>query len=487
VTSVHDPGADTDDAALKRAVAGRREAVLERLRGPPLILGKHTDQTLNESLFAHVWRKPGPGWWLLFLPALAGSGLLLACIILLLVRGVGVWGNNHPVGWAFDIINFVWWIGIGHAGTLISAILLLFQQKWRTSINRFAEAMTLFAVMCAAIYPTFHTGRPWFDYWLIPYPSTLGVGPQFKSPLVWDIFAISTYFTVSLVFWYVGLIPDLAALRDSSPTRLKRIVYGIFSLGWRGSGRAWHHYKIAYLLLAGISTPLVVSVHTIVSFDFATSIVPGWHATIFPPYFVAGAVFSGFAMVVTLAVPARKLLGLRHVITDRHLENMNKIILVTGMIVGYGYLMEHFVAWYSGNEYEIHTFFRNRAGGPFHEVYWLMLFCNVVVPQLFWFKKARTSIWWMWVASILVNVGMWCERFIIIVTSLQQDYLPSSWDAYSPTWVDWGMYIGTLGFFATLFLLFLRFIPAVAVAEVKELNQELVHPHGPVHSPEAHG
>ena len=445
----------------------------QALEGAPLILGEHTSESLNRSLLDHVWRKAGPGWWALFLPALAGSGLLLTCIIYLLVRGVGVWGNNQPVGWAFDIINFVWWIGIGHAGTLISAILLLFQQKWRTSINRFAEAMTLFAVLCAALYPTLHTGRPWFDYWLLPYPSTLGVGPQFKSPLVWDVFAISTYLTVSFLFWYVGLIPDLAALRDSSPTRRKRIVYGIFALGWRGSGRHWHHYKIAYLLLAGLSTPLVVSVHTIVSFDFATGLIPGWHATIFPPYFVAGAVFSGFAMVVTLAVPARKFLGLRHVITDRHLENMNKVILATGMIVAYGYLMEHFVAWYSGNEYEHHVFFVNRAKGPFSGVYWLMLFCNVVIPQLFWFKRARTSIPWMWVAAILINIGMWCERFIIIVTSIQQDFLPSSWDAYSPTWVDWGMYIGTLGFFSTLFLLFLKLVPAVAVSEMKELNDEL--------------
>jgi len=475
MSPVHDPASDSDTHAAA-AVAGAATAPAQvDLEGAPLIIGEHTSESLNKSLLDHVWRKAGPGWWALFLPSLAGSGLLLTCIVLLEWRGVGVWGNNQPVGWAFDIINFVWWIGIGHAGTLISAILLLFQQKWRTSINRFAEAMTLFAVLCAALYPTLHTGRPWFDYWLLPYPSTLGVGPNFKSPLVWDVFAISTYLTVSFLFWYVGLIPDLAALRDSSPTRRKRIVYGLLSLGWRGSGRHWHNYKIAYLLLAGLSTPLVVSVHTIVSFDFATGVIPGWHTTVFPPYFVAGAVFSGFAMVVTLAVPARKFLGLRHVITDRHLENMNKVILATGLIVAYGYLMEHFVAWYGGNEYEQHLFFSNRAAGPFHRVYFLMLFCNVVIPQLFWFKRARTSIAWMWIASILINVGMWCERFIIIVTSLQQDFLPSSWDAYSPTWVDWGMYIGTLGFFCTLFLLFLKFLPAVAVSEVKELNQELKH------------
>jgi molybdopterin-containing oxidoreductase family membrane subunit len=392
-----------------------------------------------------------------------------------LAKGIGVWGNNQPVGWAFDIINFVWWVGIGHAGTLISAILLLFQQKWRTSINRFAEAMTLFAVMCAGLFPLLHTGRPWFAFWLIPYPSTLAAWPQFRSPLVWDVFAISTYLTVSALFWYIGLIPDLAALRDSSKTKLQRIMYGIFSLGWRGSGRHWHHYKIGYLILAGISTPLVLSVHTIVSFDFAVSVLPGWHATIFPPYFVAGAVFSGFAMVVTLMVPARKYMGLRDVITDRHLENMNKVILATGLIVSYGYMMEHFVAWYSQSQYEIWTFYVNRARGPYKEVYWLMIACNVITPNIFWFKSMRTNIPVMWVAAILVNVGMWCERFIIIVTSLHQDFLPSSWDMYTPTWVDWTIYVGTLGLFGTLFMLFLKFVPAVAVSEVKELQQELKH------------
>ncbi|HZI05611.1 MAG TPA: NrfD/PsrC family molybdoenzyme membrane anchor subunit, partial [Archangium sp.] len=337
------------------------------------------------------------------------------------------------------------------------------------------EAMTLFAVCCAGLFPLLHTGRPWFAFWLFPYPSTLGAWPQFRSPLVWDVFAISTYLTVSALFWYVGLIPDLAALRDSSKGKLQRTIYGLFALGWRGSGRHWHNYKIGYLLLAGISTPLVVSVHTIVSFDFATSLIPGWHATIFPPYFVAGAVFSGFAMVITLIVPARKYLKLRDVITDRHLENMNKVILATGLIVSYGYLMEHFIAWYSGSEFEIWTFYVNRARGPYAGVYWLMIACNVITPNIFWFKKCRTSIPIMWVASILVNIGMWCERFIIIVTSLTQDFLPASWDLYSPTWVDWSIYIGTLGLFSTLFLLFLKFVPAVAVSEVKELQLELKH------------
>jgi Ni/Fe-hydrogenase subunit HybB-like protein len=442
-----------------------------RLLVPP----HHDDKSLNETLLDHVWRKPGRGWFMLLGVALAALGLLVIGVTYTLIVGIGAWGNNQPNSWGFGIINFVWWVGIGHAGTLISAILLLFQQKWRTSINRFAEAMTLFAVVCAGIFPLLHTGRPWFAFWLFPYPSTLGAWPQFRSPLVWDVFAISTYLTVSALFWYVGLIPDLAALRDSSKSLIQRRIYGLFALGWRGSGRHWHNYKIAYLLLAGLSTPLVVSVHTIVSFDFAVSLLPGWHATIFPPYFVAGAVFSGFAMVITLIIPARKYLKLRDVITDRHLENMAKVILATGLIVSYGYMMEHFIAWYSGSEYEIWTFYVNRATGPYAGVYWLMIACNVITPNIFWFKKCRTSIPILWVASIVVNIGMWCERFIIIVTSLTQDFLPSSWDVFTPTWVDWSIYIGTMGLFSTLFLLFLKFLPAVAVAEVKELQLELKH------------
>ncbi|HYI00877.1 NrfD/PsrC family molybdoenzyme membrane anchor subunit [Hyalangium sp.] len=458
-------------------------AALDPLEPRHLVAPHHDDKSLNDTLLDFVWQKPGKGWLMLFGVTLTALGGLVLGVGYTLAKGIGVWGNNQPVGWAFDIINFVWWVGIGHAGTLISAILLLFQQKWRTSINRFAEAMTLFAVMCAGLFPLLHTGRPWFAFWLIPYPSTLAVWPQFRSPLVWDVFAISTYLTVSALFWYIGLIPDLAALRDSSKTKLQRILYGIFSLGWRGSGRHWHHYKIGYLILAGISTPLVLSVHTIVSFDFAVSVLPGWHTTVFPPYFVAGAVFSGFAMVVTLMVPARKYMGLRDVITERHLENMNKVILATGLIVSYGYMMEHFVAWYSQSQYEIWTFYVNRAQGPYAGVYWLMIACNVVTPNIFWFKKARTSIPIMWVAAILVNVGMWCERFIIIVTSLHQDFLPSSWDIYTPTWVDWTIYVGTLGLFGTLFMLFLKFVPAVAISEVKELQQELKHAahHGSSH------
>ncbi|MFL5318713.1 MAG: NrfD/PsrC family molybdoenzyme membrane anchor subunit, partial [Myxococcaceae bacterium] len=418
--------------------------VLAELEGEVLIKGAHDDTTLTRTLFDFVWAKPMKGWLGLLTIASGGAGLLLFCITYTLYKGIGAWGNNVPVGWAFDIINFVWWIGIGHAGTLISAILLLFQQRWRTSINRAAEAMTLFAVMCAGLYPALHTGRPWFLYWFFPYPSTLEVWPQFKSPLMWDVFAVSTYATTSLLFWYLGLIPDLGALRDSTKSKVARYVYGIFSFGWRGSGRHWQHWKIGYLIMAGISTPLVLSVHTIVSFDFAVSLLPGWHTTIFPPYFVAGAVFSGFAMVVTLMVPARRFLGLKDVITIRHLENMNKVILVTGLIVTYGYLMEHFVAWYSGSEYEFFVF-ANRRGGPYAPVFWLMVTCNCIIPNVYWFKRIRTSIAAMWIVSIFVNIGMWCERFIIIVTSLHRDFLPSSWAMYYPTWVDWGLYLGTIG------------------------------------------
>jgi molybdopterin-containing oxidoreductase family membrane subunit len=449
-----------------------------------LIEGKQTDQTINDSLLEHVWRGAGKGWWALFGVALSALGLLVIAISYTLYKGIGAWGNNIPVGWAFGIINFVWWIGIGHAGTLISAILLLLQQKWRTSINRFAEAMTLFAVICALLFPLLHTGRPWFAaYWLMPYPSVQGIWPQFKSPLTWDVFAVSTYFTISLLFWFLGLVPDLAALRDSSKSPTKRLVYGIFALGWRGSGRHWAEYKWAYVLLAGLSTPLVLSVHTIVSFDFATSVIPGWHTTIFPPYFVAGAVFSGFAMVVTWMIPAREFLGLKHVVTPKHIEMMCKVMLATGMIVTYGYVMEHFIAWYSGNPYEFAQFFLVRQRGPMSGVYWLMIFCNCVVPQIFWTKRGRTNLPVVWIAAILINVGMWCERFNIIVTSLHRDFLPSSWHNYFPTWVDISLFVGTIGLFSTLFLLFLKFVPAVAVTEVKELRHELEHAsHGSDHS-----
>jgi Ni/Fe-hydrogenase subunit HybB-like protein len=441
-----------------------------------LLEGQHTDKTINDTLLNHVFRGAGKGWWGLFACALSALSLLVIAITWTLYKGIGVWGNNIPVGWAFGIINFVWWIGIGHAGTLISAILLLFQQKWRTSINRFAEAMTLFAVICALLFPLLHTGRPWFAaYWLMPYPSVQRIWPQFKSPLTWDVFAVSTYFTISLLFWFLGLVPDLAALRDSAKSKTKRMIYGIFALGWRGSGRHWAEYKWAYLLLAGLSTPLVLSVHTIVSFDFAVSVLPGWHTTIFPPYFVAGAVFSGFAMVLTWMLPAREFLGLKHVVTLKHLDNMAKILLVTGMMVTYGYVMEHFVAWYSGNPYEYSEFFRVRQHGPMAPIYWLMMFCNCLVPQIFWSRRARTNILVLWFASILINVGMWCERFTIVITSLHRDFIPSKWENYSPTWVDVSLFIGTIGLFSTLFLLFLKFVPAVAVTEIKELRHELDH------------
>jgi molybdopterin-containing oxidoreductase family membrane subunit len=445
------------------------------LEPEPLIEGRHDDGTINKTLLDFVWKDARPGWITLFFLGLAGTGMLFGAIAVTLAKGIGMWGNNIPVAWAFGIINFVWWIGIGHAGTLISAILLLFQQKWRTSINRFAEAMTLFAVMQAGMFPVLHLGRPWFAYWLFPYPSTNHIWPQFKSPLMWDVFAVSTYFITSLLFWYLGLIPDLASLRDSSTSRPARVAYGIFALGWRGSARHWHHYKIAYLLLAGLSTPLVLSVHTIVSWDFALSILPGWHTTIFPPYFVAGAVFSGFAMVLTLIIPARRFMGLEHVVTARHLDAMAKVMLTTGLIVAYGYLMEHFAAWYSGNEFESHVFFQTRWRGPYRFIFYLMVFCNIVVPQVFWSRRARRSTWLLWICAVLINLGMWTERFNIVVTSLHQDFIPSNWAMYYPTWVDLSLFAGTLFFFGTLFLLFLKFVPAVAISEVKELRHELEH------------
>jgi molybdopterin-containing oxidoreductase family membrane subunit len=410
--------------------------------------------------------------------------LLFGCLGYLVATGIGVWGNNSPVGWGWDITNFVWWIGIGHAGTLISAILFLFRQKWRTSINRAAEAMTLFAVVCAALYPLFHTGRPWrAAYWLFPLPNEfLHMWQNFRSPLMWDVFAVSTYGTVSALFWFVGLIPDLATLRDRATTPVRKWIYGLLSLGWRGSATQWRHYELAYLLLAGLSTPLVLSVHSIVSFDFATSLLPGWHTTIFPPYFVAGAVFSGFAMVVTLMTLARWIYGLENLITMKHLENMCKVMLATGMIVGFAYGTEFFIAWYSANQYE-RFIFLNRAFGPYAWAYWSMIACNVIAPQFFWFKRFRTSIPAMFILSIFINIGMWFERFVIIATSLHRDFLPSSWGYFRPTWVDIGTYAGTFGLFLTLFLLFLRFLPSIAISEVKGvLHQQVSAPHGvPAH------
>ncbi len=438
-----------------------------------LLAGGEDDLGLTDSLFDPLWtQKRRSGWRALFAICLALVGLYLVAVVVTLKRGIGAWGNNIPVGWAFGILNFVWWIGIGHAGTLISAILLLFQQQWRTSINRFAEAMTLFAVVCAALYPLLHLGRPWRFYWIFPYPSTLGVWPNFKSPLVWDLFAVGTYLTVSFLFWYLGLIPDLASLRDASRARWQRIGYGILSLGWRGEARHWNHYRWSYLLLAGLSTPLVLSVHSIVSFDFATSIVPGWHSTIFPPYFVAGAVFGGFAMVLTLLIPARRYLRLENVVTPRHFENMAKILLATSWMVAYGYAMESFTEWYSGSIYELGAL-HNRVAGPYAAMFYAMVFCNVLVPQSFWWKRARESQAWLLIASILISIGMWLERFVIVVVSLHRDYLPSSWGMFFPTWVDISLFVGSLGLFGAMFLLFIRFLPAVSVTEIKELRHDL--------------
>jgi len=432
----------------------------------PLVEGGNDLATVTDKICRVVEGKPGLGWWALFLPSFALLGLLGAMIGWLFWEGVGVWGVNNPVGWGFAIINFVFWVGIGHAGTLISAILFLFRQKWRTSINRFAEAMTIFAVICALVFPGIHVGRVWVVWWMFPLPYQQDMWPNFRSPLLWDVFAVGTYFTVSLLFWYVGLIPDLATLRDRAKTKLRYYIYGFLAMGWRGSGRHWHRYEVAYLILAALATPLVLSVHSVVSFDFATSQIPGWHTTIFPPYFVAGAIFGGFAMVVTLIVPARKIYKLEDIITWQHLEVMNKIILATGTMVGYAYAMEFFIAWYGGNQYEMFAFI-NRALGPYAWAYWTMIGCNVVAPQLFWIKKFRRSTLMTMVVAMCVNVGMWFERFVIVITSLSRDFLPSAWDYYVPTWVDVATLAGSFGLFFTLFLLFIRFLPMVAVAEVK--------------------
>ena len=438
----------------------------------PLVLGQDASFPAVTERVAAIVEQKTPKTWLLFL-ALAVSVLLIMAgsLAKLVWEGLGLWGLNNGVFWAWDITGFVFWIGIGHAGTLISAILFLLRQKWRTSINRAAEAMTIFAVLAALIYPTFHVGRVWLLYWVFPVPNQMSMWPNFKSPLLWDVFAVSTYATVSILFWYVGLVPDFATLRDRAKTKARAIVYGILSLGWRGSNRHWQTYEKAYLIFAGLSTPLVLSVHTVVSFDFATSIIPGWHTTIFPPYFVAGAVFSGFAMVVTLMVICRKAFGLENLVTIRHLENMNKIILATGSMVGYAYGMEFFIAWYSGNEYERFTFI-NRAFGPYAWAYWSMVSCNVIAPQLFWFKKLRRSIPVMFAVGIFVNIGMWFERFVIIVTSLHRDYLPSSWSYFRPSIWDISLFVGTFGLFFTLFLLFVRFFPIIAIAEVKGVMPE---------------
>ncbi|HYP27955.1 MAG TPA: NrfD/PsrC family molybdoenzyme membrane anchor subunit [Blastocatellia bacterium] len=432
--------------------------------GPGYTFGSVTDKIASIALS----RRTPFGWFVGFGLAFMLVMMLFYTIAYLVFKGVGIWGINIPVGWGFDILNFVWWIGIGHAGTLISAILLLLRQEWRTSINRFAEAMTLFAVACAGLYPLLHTGRPWLAYWLFPYPNTMQLMPQFRSPLIWDVFAVSTYATVSALFWYIGLIPDFATLRDRAKKTAAKKIYGLLAMGWRGSARHWHRYETTYLLLAGLATPLVVSVHTVVSFDFAVAVLPGWHATIFPPYFVAGAIYSGFAMVMTLAIPLRKFYGLEDFITLRHLRNMAKIMLATGLIVAYGYMMEAFMAWYSANTYEEYMI-KNRMTGPYWYMYWALILCNVITPQFLWSRRVRHSVPVLFVISIIVNVGMWLERYVIIVTSLHRDFLPSSWGMYSGTFWDWSMYIGTIGLFLALLFLFIRFLPMISIFEMRTI------------------
>ncbi|MCP4573605.1 MAG: polysulfide reductase NrfD [bacterium] len=432
-----------------------------------LILGDNDFTSLTVKVSDIVLERKTPRAWYVAFTVTAGlTGVLFLMIGYLFIKGVGVWGLNNPVSWGWAIVNFVFWVGIGHAGTLISAILFLLRQKWRTSINRFAEAMTIFAVICAGIFPAIHVGRIWVVYWLFPLPNYQAMWPNFRSPLLWDVFAVGTYATVSLLFWYTGMVPDLATLRDRARGRMQQIIYGILAVGWRGSHRHWHRYEKAYLILAGLATPLVLSVHSVVSFDFATAQIPGWHTTIFPPYFVAGAVFSGFAMVGTLLIPARQWFGLKEFITLHHLENMNKIILATGSMVGFAYATEFFIAWYSGNPNESFAFV-NRAFGPYSWAYWIMVSCNVITPQLFWIKKVRTTVPVMWAMYIFVNIGMWFERFVITVTSLHRDFLPSSWGYYDPTVVDILTFVGSFGLFFTLVLLFIRFLPMVAMAEVK--------------------
>ena len=434
----------------------------------PLILGGLDYAGVTDEVCG-IWEadKPPKIWFVVLGAAISLMMVLGGCVGHLLMDGVGVWGNNNPAYWGWPIVNFVFWVGIGHAGTLISAILFLFRQNWRTSINRAAEAMTIFAVVCAGLFPGVHIGRVWVFYWLFPIPTEhLAMWPNFRSPLLWDVFAVSTYATVSVLFWYMGMVPDIATFRDRCTTKIGKFVYGLLSLGWTGSARAWHRYEIAYTILAALATPLVLSVHTIVSFDFAVSQVPGWHTTIFPPYFVAGAIFSGFAMVVTLLVPVRKLYGLENLITVRHLENMNKIIMATGMMVGTAYGIEFFIAWYSGVPYESYAFY-NRAFGNYWWAYWIMVSCNVLVPQVFWFKWCRTTPWFMVIICVFVNIGMWFERFVITVTSLCRGFVPSSWAYFHPTWVDVLMLIGSFGLFFTLFTLFCRFLPVIAMAEVK--------------------
>ena len=456
--------------------------------GPDKVIGPGHDYAtvttkITDVIFQPLKKTP-PVWFKAFVVSFLLMQLLLIAATWLFIKGVGIWGIVIPIAWGFAIVNFVWWIGIGHAGTLISAILLLLKQDWRTSINRFSEAMTLFAVACAGMFPVLHLGRPWLAYWLLPYPNSMWVWPQPRSPLVWDVFAVSTYATVSLLFWYTGLVPDLATMRDKAKTKWQQIVFGIFALGWRGSARHWSRYQMAYILLAGLATPLVVSVHTVVSFDFAVAIMPGWHTTIFPPYFVAGAIYSGFAMVLTLMIPIRRWFHLEDIMTMRHVEACAKVMLGTGLIVAYGYLMEGFMAWYSGDIYERFMYW-NRMTGPYGWSYVMLIMCNIAIPQLLWIRKVRLNVFAVWMLSLVVNVGMWLERFVIVVTSLHRDYLPSSWGMYYPTKWDWATYIGTIGFFLTMMWLFVRFLPSISIFEVREVlhHEGGAHGHTPVPEP----
>jgi molybdopterin-containing oxidoreductase family membrane subunit len=429
----------------------------------------YTYASVTDTISSIVLTRPTPPAWIAgFAISFVLVLLLMYAVAYLLTAGIGIWGVKIPIAWGFAIVNFVWWIGIGHAGTLISAILLLLHQEWRTSINRFAEAMTLFAVACAGLFPLLHLGRPWFFYWLFPYPSTMGIWPQFRSPLVWDVFAVSTYATVSFMFWYMGLIPDLATLRDRAKHWMGRKAYGFLALGWRGSAIHWRRYEVAYLLMAGLATPLVVSVHSVVSFDFTIAIVPGWHSTIFPPYFVAGAIFSGFAMVLTLAIPLRRIYHLEDFITARHLDNMGKVMLATGLIVAYGYFMETLMAWYSGNRYEEYMML-NRVFGPYAVVYWLVMACNVLAPQALWSRRVRASPPALFVAALIVNLGMWLERYMIVVVSLHRDFMPSAWGMYAGTVWDWATLLGSIGLFLALMFVFIRLLPVISIFELREL------------------
>jgi molybdopterin-containing oxidoreductase family membrane subunit len=437
-----------------------------------IITPGYTYGSVTQKISSIVLARRTPwGWMVGFAISFLLLALFMVAVTYLLVIGVGIWGINVPVGWGFAIINFVWWVGIGHAGTLISAILLLLRQRWRTSINRFAEAMTLFAVACAGMFPLLHLGRPDLFYWLIPYPNTMALWPQFRSPLIWDVFAVGTYMTVSFLFWYVGLIPDLGTLRDRSKSRTGQVIYGILAMGWRGSAIHWHHHEVAYLLLAGLATALVISVHTVVSFDFAVGIVPGWHSTIFPPYFVAGAIYSGFAMVMTLAIPLRAAYGLQDFITMKHLTNMAKVMLATGMIVAYGYMMEIFMAWYSASAFE-QAVVANRMTGPYATLYWGLILTNVLLPQALWFRRVRSNVLLLFLVAMSVNIGMWLERFVIVVTSLHRDFLPSSWGMYYPTLWDWATFIGSIGLFLTLLFLFIRFLPVISIFEMRQILPE---------------